>query len=329
MRWLPRVLVSLILIAILIYVAQRNHVQDRLRQVPPQDVAVAIALLGVAWIINSLRWKLLLAVAGVRERFATLASLYFIGMFFSQLLPTGAGGDPVRIWDLYRRGHKPAAVVVATLQERLLGMAVSMVVGLIAVGFYYHQLPPALAPVFVAMPIAAICGVGVFLYPRLPLSIAAKIGSRPVFANIGRRPIIHRLTAAIRPAADLPPLTPARLLPIVLVTLAGDLLSFFVWYLLARSVGVPLGFGAYCLIIPLVWVISMAPSLGGAGVREGGFVGLMKLFNVPIASSVAVAALFLIVQLLLAAVGGLLLAGRVLSGNWKPPRATRIDTISD
>ena len=72
----------------------------------------------------------------------------------------------------------------------------------------------------------------------------------------------------------------------------------------------------YCLVVPLVWVISMTPSLGGAGVREGAFVFLLKLFDVPADRSLTVAALFLILQTALACVGGLILAYRVFSGTW-------------
>ncbi|MGA2229601.1 MAG: lysylphosphatidylglycerol synthase transmembrane domain-containing protein, partial [Tepidisphaeraceae bacterium] len=302
---------------ILLYVGYRQHVLDKLRQVAPSAIAGAAGLLAIAWLINSVRWAMLLRVAGIKENAAYLASLYYIGMFFSQILPTGAGGDAVRMLELYRRGHRPAPVVVATLQERLLGMGVSMLVGLMAAAAHLTHFPAAVRPILIGLPLAAIAAVAIFLYPRLPLGVAAKMGTWPVFRGLKKHPILHRLTAAIEPAAQLPPLTPARLVPILLVTLAGVLFSISVWWALGLAVGTGVGFGGFCLVIPLVWVIAMTPSLGGAGVREGGFVWLMGMFAVPTDRSLAVAALYLIVQLLLAAVGGVFLLLRIWQGGWK------------
>jgi glycosyltransferase 2 family protein len=316
-RWL-RVLVSAALIGLLIWVGNKQHVMARLRSAPPGDVALAIGVLAAAWLINSVRWGLLLRVVQVRENPAYLASLYFIGMFFSSFLPTGAGGDAVRMLELYRRGHKPASVVVATLQERLLGMGVSMLIGLGAAMVYGRQLPVAARTTLLLVPALSVAAVALFLYPRVPLALAGSIGRWGPLASLGRWPIVHRLIVAVGPAARLPPLTPRRLTPILLVTLAGDLLSFAVWWILGRAAGVSVPFGGYCLVVPLVWVISMAPSLGGVGVREGGFVWLMKMFNVPIDRSLSVAALYLIVQTILAGVGGLMVLVRVWRGNWKP-----------
>jgi uncharacterized protein (TIRG00374 family) len=279
-------------------------------------------LLAVGWLINSVRWAMLLRVAGIKENPAYLASLYYIGMFFSQVLPTGAGGDAVRMLELYRRGHRPAPVVVATLQERLLGMGVSMLVGLVAAAAHWSQLPVAARPILIGLPLAAIAAVGVFLYPRVPMTAAAKVGTWPAFSSLKKQPILHRLSVAIEPAAQLPPLTPVRLAPILLVTLTGVLFSISVWWTLGVAVGTGVGFGGFCLVIPLVWVIAMTPSLGGAGVREGGFVWLMSMFSVPTDRALAVAALYLIVQLLLACVGGLLLVVRIWQGGWKPGGAS-------
>jgi uncharacterized protein (TIRG00374 family) len=315
-----RIVVSAGMILLLVWIARKQHVARHIREVPPGGIAAAAGFTVLAWLVNSLRWNLLLRVAGVKENSRTLASLYFIGMFFSQLLPTGTGGDAVRMWDLYRRGHKPAAVVVATLQERFMGLGVSMLIGLIAVAFYFRELPPYLRPLLVGLPFVAVAAVAVFLYPRIPLAIAGHIGQRSIFKRLAGSPIVHRITATIRPAANLPALTPRRLLPIVGVTMAGVLLSIAVWWALGVAAGMTVPFGGFCLVVPLVWVIAMAPSLGGAGLREGGFVALMLvLFAVPKDRSITVAALYLIVQLATACLGGLLLLARVAGGSWKSP----------
>ena len=63
------------------------------------------------------RWQLLLASKGIREPLGWLTKLYFIGYAAGQVLPTGVGGDAVRIVEHSRRrpdakGEAAAAVVV-------------------------------------------------------------------------------------------------------------------------------------------------------------------------------------------------------------------------
>ena len=43
-------------------------------------------------------------------------------------------------------------------------------------------------------------------------------------------------------------------------------------YFLAVSVGIEIPFWSFFLIMPIIWVASMIPSMGGLGVREGAYV---------------------------------------------------------
>ncbi|MFA4992012.1 MAG: lysylphosphatidylglycerol synthase domain-containing protein, partial [Candidatus Omnitrophota bacterium] len=47
-------------------------------------------------------------------------------------------------------------------------------------------------------------------------------------------------------------------------------------YLFVLSVGADIQFTRMCLMIPLIWTVSMLPSLNGLGVREGAFVYFLK-----------------------------------------------------
>ena len=237
--------VSVVLIGILAFVARKQHVAARLAAVPVGPVLLAAGLMAVVWLVNSVRWNLLLRVAGVREKAGTLAGLYFVGNFCSLVLPTGAGGDAVRMWDVARRNGKAAAVVVATLQERLLGMGLSMLVGLAAGVIYFNKLPPSARPALLAVPACAAAAVAVLLYPRVPFAVVEAVWERVVrwgalgrgARRLGDKPLARRLVGAVRPARDLPPLTPARLLPVVGVTLAGVLLSIAVYRVLGGGPG--------------------------------------------------------------------------------------------
>ncbi len=317
---LAKILVSGVLIAILVTVGVREHVGEQLTHASRWWVAGGAGLLAAAWIINSGRWGLLLRAAGVKESPGVLISLYYIGMFFSQLLPTGAGGDAVRMWAISKRHGKPAAAIIATFQERLVGMGMSCLLGMCVGIFYFNRLPPNARVWMVIFQALMVTVVAVGLYPRLPLALAALFwdlaGKAISLEALGESKIGRKLAGAFSHVANLPPLTAGRLLPILLVGLGGILLSIGEWWAMGRAVGIDLPYTVYCLVVPLVWIISMLPSVGGMGVREGGFVYLMSLFGVAKSPALAVAALYLIAQTLLAGVGGLLLLAAVLTGQW-------------
>jgi glycosyltransferase 2 family protein len=311
-----KVLISGGLIAILLWWGYREDVWTQLKAASPTWVAIGAAMLCAGWLVNSVRWGLLLRAAGVIENWLTLASLYFIGMFFSQILPTGAGGDAVRMWAVAHHRGKGAAVVVATLQERLVGMGVSCLLGLCIGAIYFDHLPEkarlALLALLAALIVASSC-----LYPRIPLAVGRRIWTAFGLERWNDKPIVLRSSAVIAQIAQLPPLTVGRLLPILFVGLVGILLSIGEWWALGRAGGIEKPYAVFCLVVPLVWIVSMTPSVGGLGVREGGFAWLMSLFGVIPRQSLAVAALYLIVQTAMAGVGGLLLLGRIWTGTWK------------
>jgi len=310
-----QIAVSAVLIALLLYLAHRHHVWTQIAREPRWAIAAAAGLICIDWVINSFRWNLLLRVAGVVEKQRTLTCLYFIATFCTQLLPTGTGGDAVRIYDIARRRGQTALVIVATLQERLIGMATAMGIGLVAVALNWQRLPIGWRPVLIVLPSLAIAVVAVLIYPKIPAAIAAWIWKKwPAARRWEQKPIVRKIITALRPAASAPALTPLRLAPVIAVTVIAALMSFAVFWVLGYGAGIGVPFSGYCLVVPLVWVIAMAPSVGGAGVREGGFVLLMEeLFAVGKEKSLAVAALFLVIQTAVAGIGGVMLVMRAPS----------------
>ncbi len=317
--------VSLILIVLLIILAQRSRMLDSLGAISLDAIVNGVALLSVAYMLNSGRWLLLLRNAGVRERLSNLVGLYFIGQFFSLFLPTGAGGDAVRMYDVARRSKMPAQTIMATLQERLFGLAASLLIGLVATLYYLPLVPAQLRIWAVAIQIVGGIGVSLLVYPSLFFGVIRRIwqthGHRPSLQRIAARPLVVRGIAALGPIAELPPLKPIRFLLLLGLAGLGVLLGIATYYVLGRSLQIEADFLVFCTVVPLVWISRMAPiSLNGLGVGEGAFVFLMSLFGAPSGKSLALALAFFALQTGLALFGGLLLAWRMLRGTWSPPR---------
>lgn len=73
------------------------EVGERLRQVAPAWLALALALVAVQFALSVRRWQLVQqTVAPAAVPFRRLALIQGLGVFFSQVLPSTIGGDAVR-----------------------------------------------------------------------------------------------------------------------------------------------------------------------------------------------------------------------------------------
>jgi hypothetical protein len=80
-------------------------------------------------------------------------------------------------------------------------------------------------------------------------------------------------------------------------------------YLLARALGIDVGFGIFLFLVPLVSVLLLVPaSINGIGLRENAFVLLMSTLGVANESAVAFCALLLAAMLLFGLAGGIVYA---------------------
>jgi uncharacterized membrane protein YbhN (UPF0104 family) len=94
-------------------------------------VALLLELLNV--LPRVLRWRALLLTQGTREPFLRLFSIYLVGSFFNNFLPSNVGGDSVRMLRLGQLTGQGADAVSSVLVERLCGLFAVLLMGVVAV----------------------------------------------------------------------------------------------------------------------------------------------------------------------------------------------------
>lgn len=80
-------------------------------------------------VVSALKWRPLLIVQGIRAPFTSLLSLYYIGLFANNFLPSGIGGDALRIYGAAKISDKTTEAAASVILERLLA---SLALGLTA-----------------------------------------------------------------------------------------------------------------------------------------------------------------------------------------------------
>jgi uncharacterized protein (TIRG00374 family) len=227
-----------------------------------------------------------------------------IGVFFSMFLPTIVGTDVGRVYELGRDdSFRKSNLVSTVLLDRLLGLlTISMMafIGLI-VGSQFAADQGIIITVLGTLGIL-VGGWGITFNARSERFIFNLIARMPLVNRFGDRlhSVYHSLDGLYR--------RPGLMIIAGVVSVANSLCTIVVTYLAARSIGVEIDPIYFFIFMPIIWIIMTIPiSLSGLGVREGAFVFFFSQVGVAPTDAVAISLLYYSYNVIIGAVGGLLL----------------------
>ena len=260
----------------------------------PLLAATLVALL-MANLVVALRWHLILLTEAPSPGPAVLLKIVLVGLFFNQVLPTGVGGDAVRVWRCSKIGIGLGAALRSILLDRACGYLVLIVAYAASLSSLLHTLAdPRQKALVVVMLGAGLLGlVALFVVDRLPrpllnLRVIAPLaelsrGSRRLFAKPARCGAVLGLST---------------------LTIGLSILAF---KLVADGVGSRLSFGTWLAIVPPVTLLQLLPiSLAGWGVREVALVVMLASFGVPTEAALATSVLLGFCLIVIGLPGGLI-----------------------
>ncbi len=254
--------------------------------------ATLVMIFGTA--LRGLRWQVLLEALDIRVPLRTLVHLYFVGAFFNMFLPSGFGGDAVKMAKLAQETGQAPESIGTTLVERATGLWVLFLMALIALPFSRHLLPAAWTLPILALTLGGVVGGFVVMGTPLLPWLGGKI----------HLPAQDKLERFYRSVAQLG--YPA-LLKACGVSLVFDLLLILFTWLLAEGVDVHQPLGVYLLFTPIIsFSLALPISIGGLGVREQTFVTLFAAVGVGAAPATTMSLLnYVITYLVVGLMGGL------------------------
>jgi uncharacterized protein (TIRG00374 family) len=226
---------------------------------------VALALFLSGALVRAYRWGALVWALGIRVSWWRLAELVFVGTFFGLFLPTGIGGDAIKMYELSRDDHKAAAAISSVVVDRFLGLFVLFAMALLVLLGGYRMVEPQYRIIIAA--IFAVC-----------LLAVALLLQRTWIEAWGRRLGLDRLLGRVKILRELYESVhlygPAALARSTLASVVWNLILILGYYCLGRAVGIDLSLWYYFLFVPIISSLLLVPSVGGLGIREGGTVVL-------------------------------------------------------
>ena len=273
-------------------IGQAGHILARV-SLPP--LLMAVAALVAAGLVGAWRWHVILSTESPSPGPAALAKIVFVGLFFNQVLPSGIGGDAVRILRCRRLGIGLAAAIRSILIDRASGYAVFVLLYALTLPSLLHILADrGQRGAALTMFAGAVAGAaGLLLFDRLP-------------ARLLRLPMLGQIAALSRASRSTFG-QPQRAVAVFALSAAVVALNVLVYKVLGDGLGHNLPLASWAVVVPPVTLMQLFPvALAGWGVREVGVVVALAGFGVPAEAALAISLLFGLCQFAVALPGGLI-----------------------
>ena len=296
-KWLPWVLkvgLSAGLTWWLLSKVDLGEAWTKFKSMDPEMLGLAVALMLLQLVLGALRWGVVLRALSAKLSAVRIMILYYIGAFFSIVLPGLVGGDAVRVWCTVKSGEYLAVAFNSVMLERaaaVLSLAILVAGSEPLLLERVPDLPGAW--VFPALSVAGLAGIFVLsILDRLPESLRHWRAVRA----------LSYLAADTRKVAFHPKIAAASFFS----ALMGNVnLSLVVWAL-ARGLSIPVGVVDCLVLVPPVFLLTTLPiSMAGWGVREAAMVSAFGFIGVPQSSSLVLSIVFGVLNMLISIPGGI------------------------
>jgi glycosyltransferase 2 family protein len=261
-----RVLVSAVLLIVVLAYADVGAVARALRDADWSWFLAALGLMAVAAVLGALRWRVLLHEAEVDVSRLRAVRTFAGALVLNNVLPTSVGGDALRTWLVGRESGRLVRAATATIVDKLTALFCLYVVAWATLAIDREAVPPSV--------VRAFTWVTIGLVAALVVAVLAAVGVRPIV-----RRLPERLRAMIRDTwvtLHTWGRSPRTIAIVVALGLAYQVLAVLVLILVGKTVGVELSFALAAVSTAIVLVAMLIPvSIGGLGVREGGYVLLL------------------------------------------------------
>jgi len=274
----------------------------RLARIRASHVLLLGTIATVQFSLSVVRWWRLLHRLGERVSYKSAFGDAAVGILYNFLLPGSVGGDVVRALRMRSRVHVPHHAWATSIFERIVGLFAMAATGSAAVAIGLDatvDLPQWLRYATYGLTAALLAA---FVFASLPFRLLVRfIGSHlPAVARVDIAGIGEDLSG------------PLTKLSIRAETFAWSLVYQAVNLVFvaacAAALGAPGHERAIVIGVPMIYVLSLAPiTVGGLGLREGLYVGILGALGMPGEVALGLSAAFVVANVLFSGVGGLFL----------------------
>jgi len=296
---LLRILISIVALVLIPWFL-RDKLVEAFQIVKTVDLSFFLLAVFIYFVsILFLSWRLHISLAAkyIQGSFVDTVYVSFMGIFFNLFLPSAIGGDAIKAIYLSKQVPNKADVFSSLVIDRLSGFCVVIFLALLSSAVLresWNHVPAWFSWVSLSALLGG--GIAVFCKPEIIPFIFSKLRFLP-------RRFQEKLNAFYDSLSGFFQNRPF-LIRSLFISVFAQSLFITAYFFIGRSLHAPIAFPLFFMLVPMITIISMAPSVGGAGVREG---GTIFLFSHYMAQEQAFAMTILIfgVILIFSGVGGI------------------------
>lgn len=293
--------ISLSLLALLLWLmrGQYNTVIGELKRTNLCWFVSAIFIFVFSNIFCTIRLNLILAGEGIRIHFYRLLELTYIGFFFNNITPSSVGGDIVKAYYVGHSTGKKAKSYVSVFMDRFIGVFSLAFLGLMALALGWSAVENSAIKKSVLIFVILCFITGIVALNTKIAKLLSVVLPKITLMNLGEKLIkIYGIMHNYRNKKTV-------IVNTFIISVIAQAVYFMVIYLLFKAANLSVTVKMIFLIMPIVSMISMLPSIGGLGLREGAMVGLFGPIVGP-EKAFGVSVLLLGALFLLSLIGGII-----------------------
>lgn len=269
-------------VTLLLLVIRKTNLTEVLQALSTANIYYLVAALlvySLSYYLRTFRWQSLLKARGIPASNLYLLKSYFVGIFFSNFLPSIVGGDAIRVYDIWRIEPNKSIAVTTVLVDRVLGL---LVLAMFALGglFVVPQAQSLISFSGISLAIAIISITLVCLIIR-KLLVSKQVREWEKNLKFGLwqkiRLKVFNIWQALMSFKD----AQKQLLAAVFWSISVQVAVILHYFLIAKSLSFSTSLASFFLIVPLATVIMMLPiSINAIGLRENAFVFLIGTYSI-------------------------------------------------
>lgn len=265
---LLKILVSLVLIVLILRSVDIGALWQVIRSASPWYLLAALVVVMAGVVLRAYRWQILLHDQGVNTSLRELVALWFVSFLFTNLLPSGIGGDAIKMYELSRSTGRSAEAVSSVLVDRFMGLFALQAIGLLALVFAWRLVPMEI--VFLTMAVFGVSLLAAWAVSSRPLWNALA-GWVPFFDRLLAIKVVHSLVTSLQSYSR------SALVRSFGVGMVFNVLLISMNVLIGTALRAELALPYYLIFVPITSIVLILPiSFAGLGVREGTYIFLFS-----------------------------------------------------
>ena len=288
--------VSLLLFGVILWKVDLRETLTLIRSLDITSVGGVLVLALVGILISTWKWSMLLGVIRLSASYTQLLRLFWIGVFFNNLLPGRTGGDLIRAYGIGQDARNRTEAFLSVAIDRGLNLMALFGIAILAL-----LVSPGVLPDLIRTRLLT-WSAGLFAGALLVLGIGLHLSRR-----ISGRTRIGHLLAELSTAVARLLRRPAVCLTAVALSAGYQATVILSNFTIARGLGLDVTPGAFFYLIPITALITLLPiSLNGLGLREGAYALVFTQIGVTAEAAVAISIAATACMVGISLVGGIL-----------------------